>query len=285
MIRREGDYKSGFKYYRNGTEIKDKAEIEHIKELKIPPAYQNVVIVNTKKIVAYGYDSKGRKQVLYQPAFVKRQNDKKFKKIFASMETFEKLKDVIERDMKNKKDIKKKEIAIIINLIFTCGFRIGNKKYEKENNSVGLTTLKFSHMQFAKNKIHIDFIGKKGVRNTAICHNKMIFKYLYDKAQKFKETDYVFSYYGKNITSADVNEYLRAVDEDMKITSKDLRTWNANYLFMKFFKEIQESDENVKNPIKKAIEMVANKLHNTYSICKKSYIDPKVIKYAEKMTD
>jgi DNA topoisomerase-1 len=285
MIRREGDYKSGFKYYKNNIEIKDKAEIECIRELKIPPAYQNVVIVNTRKIVAYGYDSKGRKQVLYQPAFVKKQNEKKFKKIFASMETFEKLKDIVEHDMKNKKDIKRKEIAIIIHLIFTCGFRIGNKKYEKENNSVGLTTLKFSHMQFAKNKIHIDFIGKKGVRNIAICHNKMIYKYLHDKAEKFKETDYVFSYSSKNITSADVNEYLRAVDEDMKITSKDLRTWNANYLFMKFFKEILEGDEKLRNPVKKAIEMVANKLHNTYSICKKSYIDPKVVKYAEKMIE
>ena len=100
MIRREGDYKSGFKYYKNNIEIKDKAEIECIRELKIPPAYQNVVIVNTRKIVAYGYDSKGRKQVLYQPAFVKKLNEKKFKKIFASMETFEKLKDIVEHDMK-----------------------------------------------------------------------------------------------------------------------------------------------------------------------------------------
>lgn len=306
MIRREGDYKSGFKYYKNDVEIKDKVEIERIRSLKIPPAYQKVVIVNNRKIVAYGYDSKGRKQVLYQPAFVKKQNDKKFKKIFASLQTFEKLKDVIARDMKNKKDIKQKEIAIIIDLIFNCGFRIGNKKYEKENNSVGLTTLKFSHMNFAKKQIHIDFIGKKGVRNTAICHNKMIYSYLYNKCQSTTSDSYVFSYNHndvlKNITSADVNEYIKAVDEDTKMTSKDLRTWNANYLFMSFFKQMTDAiaataataaiaatepkgnKEKIKNPVKRAIEMVANKLHNTYSICKKSYIDPKLVKYAEKMT-
>lgn len=44
MIRREGDYKSGFKYFKNKIEITDKTEIEQIKALKIPPAYQNVVI-------------------------------------------------------------------------------------------------------------------------------------------------------------------------------------------------------------------------------------------------
>jgi len=36
--------------------------------------------------------------------------------------------------------------------------------------------------------------------------------------------------------------------------------------------------KNVKNPIKKAIEYTANKLHNTYDVCKKSYIDPNIIK-------
>ena len=32
-----------------------------------------------------------------------------------------------------------------------------------------------------------------------------------------------------------------------------------------------------KNPVKKAIEKVATKLHNTYNICIKSYINPILI--------
>ena len=35
--------------------------------------------------------------------------------------------------------------------------------------------------------------------------------------------------------------------------------------------------KDIEKDIKKAIEMVAEKLHNSYSICKKSYIDPKII--------
>jgi DNA topoisomerase IB len=49
---------------------------------------------------------------------------------------------------------------------------------------------------------------------------------------------------------------------------------------MKFF-EKTKVDKNIKNPIKKAIEYTANKLHNTYDVCKKSYIDPNIIKMAE----
>jgi DNA topoisomerase-1 len=282
VIRREGSYQTGFRYFKGDNEINDDIEIEKLKSYKIPPAYQDVKFILTKKIIAYGFDSKGRKQVIYQPSYIKKQHDKKYKKIASSIKTFEKIKRKIAHDLK-KSDGKNKELAIIITLILNCGFRIGNKKYEKENNSFGLTTLKFSHIKFESNKIVIDFIGKKKVRNTAFCKNKYIYDYLYNKYLMTKNANnisssYVFSYNNKSISSNDVNQYLKSIDSDKKITSKDLRTWNANYLFIKYFDEYKKI---ARNPIKKAIENVAEKLHNTYSICKKSYIDPKVIKFAE----
>ena len=98
--------------------------------------------------------------------------------------------------------------------------------------------------------------------------------------------DYIFSYgTNKIITSNDVNEYLKKIsnyysDTEINtiITTKDLRTWNANTLFIGYFKKLKKDDNsNIEKNIKKAIEMVAEKLHNTYSICKKSYIDPEII--------
>ena len=291
-ISRVWNYKTGFKYYKNKVEITNSDEIDKIKLLKIPPAYENVTIINNKKIIAYGYDSKNRKQVLYNPKFIAKQNIIKYKKISSSIKFFSKLKKKIARDLSNT-DEKIKAIAIIITLIFTCGFRIGNKKYEKENNSVGLTTLKYNHLKFENNKITIDFIGKKGVRNLAYCNHKIINEYL---SNKYKITtskdDYIFTYgINKIITSNDVNEYLKKISNyysDTKtntiITTKDLRTWTANTLFITFFKKLRRNDNNDNNDnrniekiIKKAIEMVAEKLHNTYSICKKSYIDPEII--------
>ena len=63
----------------------------------------------------------------------------------------------------------------------------------------------------------------------------------------------------------------------VKITSKDLRTWNANNLFTKFLNK----SNNCKNPIKKALELTAIELHNTPTVCKNSYIDPRIIEYAK----
>ena len=278
-INRVGNYKTGFKYYKNKVEITNNDEIEKIKLLKIPPAYDNVTIINSKKVIAYGYDSKNRKQVLYNPNFIAKQNIIKYKKISNSIKFFSKLKKKIANDLSNT-DEKIKAIAVIITLIFTCGFRIGNKKYEKENNSVGLTTLKYKHLKFENNKILIDFIGKKGVRNLAYCDNKKINEYLNNKHKiASSNDDYIFSYgANKIITSNDVNEYLKMICNNTIITTKDLRTWNANMLFISYFKKLRISDNtNIEKDIKKAIEMVAKKLHNSYSICKKSYIDPDII--------
>ena len=321
-ITRLGTYKTGFKYYKNKAEITNGDDIEKIKMLKIPPAYENVSILNNKKIIAFGYDSKNRKQVLYQPDFISKQNAKKYNKISTSIKFFSKLKKRIASDLGSGSggsggDEKTLAIAVIITLILTCGFRIGNKKYEKDNNSVGLTTLKYKHLKFendqgaantlgAANILSIDFIGKKGVRNVAECDNKIIYEYLNNKYKNAAKEDYVFTYDGaKVITSADVNEYLKVISnkyskkgtEPIIITTKDLRTWNANMLFLTYYKKLRKSrdrgsgkdakdaiasladtdEKTINKDIKAAIEMVAQKLHNSYSICRKSYIDPKII--------
>ena len=308
-IIRLGTYKTGFTYYKvsgkGKVEITDAGEIEKIKGLKIPPAYDNVTILNNKKIIAFGYDSKNRKQVLYHPAFIATQTTKKYDKISASIKIFSKLKKKIAEDLNGNGDEKKVAIAVIITLILTCGFRIGNKKYEKDNNSVGLTTLKYKHLLFQDNKLVIDFIGKKGVRNVAECDNKRIYDYLYQKTNKSgvaadAANAYIFTYDGdKVIRSSDVNEYLRTISSpySIVITTKDLRTWNANMLFLTYYKKLRKlrgkratvstaeateaaiaaATKETEKDIKRAIEMVAEKLHNSYSICKKSYIDPKII--------
>ena len=276
-VQRIGTYKTGFKYFNRNNEITDEKQLDFFKSLKIPPAYDNVTIINGKKIIAYGYDSKNRKQVIYHPKFILSQNNIKFQKIKNSIKYFSRLKRKIKKDI-DREDIDK-ICAIIINLIIDCGFRIGNKKYEIDNNSYGLTTLKKKHI-FIENKfIKIDFIGKKNVRNVAICKNKEIYNFFLNRIKDIGEDEYIFKHNDKTITSNAVNKYLYNFYKkfNLKITTKDLRTLNANTLFMKFFNK----NINYKNPIKKSIEDTALKLHNTYAVCKKNYIDPEIIKMAE----
>lgn len=241
--------------------------------IKIPPAYKNVYIYpndKNKKILAYGYDDKNRKQVIYNPEYVKLQNEKKYKKILKLNKIFKRIKDDVNNNINLSTNYDKNyEIYIIIYFIINCGFRIGNEKYKNENNSYGITTLLYKHLIFEKKDLIIDFIGKKGVRNISKCLNQNIINYL--KKRKKEDNDENKKVF--NITSNDVNKFLKKYND--KITSKDLRTWNANNLLLEYIKlpEIK----NKKNPVKKAIEKVAEKLHNTYTICVKSYINPVLV--------
>lgn len=244
--------------------------------IKIPPAYTNVYIYpegKNNKILAYGYDNRNRKQVIYNPEYIKKQHEKKYKKIIKLNKIFKTIYEDINKIIESNKYNNNYDIAIVIYMIINCGFRIGNEKYKNENNSFGITTLLFKHLNFYKNELTIDFIGKKGVRNISKCLNTYIIKYLKNKKKNNLDDNKVF-----DITSYDVNNFLKKYNE--KITSKDLRTWNANNLLIEYMK-LQEI-KNAKNPVKKAIEKVADKLHNTYHICVKSYINPILIEKLKK---
>ena len=193
---------------------------------------------------------------------------KKYKKILKLNKTFKNIIEDINKIIDSNKHNDEYNIAIVIYMIINCGFRIGNEKYKTENNSFGITTLLYKHLNFYKNELTIDFIGKKGVRNISKCLNYNIIKYLKKKKKYNSDDNKVF-----DITSNDVNNFLKKYNE--KITSKDLRTWNANNLLIEYMKlpEIKTA----KNPVKKGIEKVATKLHNTYHICVKSYINPILI--------
>lgn len=240
-------------------------------DIKIPPAYKNIHIYNDSendKILAYGYDNKNRKQVIYNPEFIKKQNEKKYKKILKLNKIFKTIIEDINIIINEKKYKNNYEIAIIIYLIINCGFRIGNEKYKCENNSYGITTLEYKHLTFKHNKLIIDFIGKKGVQNISECTNENIIKFLKKKKKNNNENDKIFTK-----TSYDVNMFLKKYNN--KITSKDLRTWNANNLLLKYIKTPEIKTH--KNPVKKAIEKVSEQLHNSYHICLKSYINPILI--------
>ena len=77
--------KYNHKYYnKDNKEIKDKKYIENaIKGVYIAPAYDNVKINLKKdeKVLAIGYDEKGRSQYVYNKKYTQSQSYKKFDKM------------------------------------------------------------------------------------------------------------------------------------------------------------------------------------------------------------
>lgn len=269
-----------------GEIIEDKKYISEIKSgIYIPPAYDNVKINTNKddKVRAIGIDVKGRSQYIYNKEFIESQKDKKFNHMIEFGKAYNKINRKITEDYISPIESKDKQVAIILKLIMDCHFRVGNERYSKMNKSYGTTTLEKKHVKVNKDGIVIDFIGKKNVRNKCTIKNKNLVRTLKNKRKSLNKNDRLFSYRRGNkyfnIKSTDVNNYLKKFGS---ITAKDFRTWGANIEFiiqiLKQCKSCGDMTESEKKKIiKKSIEKVSTKLHNTCSVCKSNYLDPLLI--------
>jgi len=278
-------YKEKYKYEyydKDGNKVNQKIVKVCLNGLYIPPAHDNVKISLNKKdkVLAIGYDTKGRSQYIYNKKHIEEQSDKKYEHMIEFGESYKKILNQINRDLYTEKDTKNKQIAQILKIVIDCCFRVGNDKYMKENKSYGVTTLKSGHIKVSKDKITIDFIGKKGVRNKCSIKNKKLSKNLRKKKKTLKKEDRIFSYRKKNkyhdIKSTDVNKYLKTFGD---FTTKNFRTWNANIELITQLLKFEEDNTITKRKknVSEAVSSVAHKLHNTASVCKKNYIDPYLI--------
>ena len=266
-----------YKYLKNGKGIEYKKVKRYLKDIYIPPAYDNVQINTNQnsKVLAIGYDQKGRSQYIYNKSHTKSSNYNKFKKLIYFGDNYKRIINKINSDLFMIDESKNKQISMILKIIIECNFRICNDKYTTLNKSYGVSTLENRHITIKKNKIMIDFIGKKGVRNKCTLKNNKLSKNIRNKKKLVNKKDRIFSYRKgiqyKNITSNDVNRYLKELGD---FTTKNFRTWGANIQLIK----------NLINnkPLKECINITSNRLHHTPSICKKNYLEPNLIKFYEK---
>ena len=301
-------------YERTHKPVTDKYVMQRIRHLHIPPGYINVVISGCKndKIQAVGYDTKGRKQTVYAKWFIEKQNKIKFARVMKLEKTIGKIQNhvnktireatewlskyiyALENKSNNASDIlqlkmKTLQICVIVKLMILCNFRIGNRSNAEKYKSYGLTTIEWRHITIYDNtkQIAFSFIGKKGVLNKAVCKDARIFKIITSlhALQTLKYHDATGNMIPHKrifkVTSYDVNNYLKSFDEN--ISSKDLRTWQANVLFMKYFIKNEENTMSTAKRQMNALRKVAFDLHNTVGVCKKSYIYPELLENSDNL--
>jgi DNA topoisomerase-1 len=273
-------------YTFDNKKIENKLKLEKLKSIYIAPAYKNVKIYLDQDILATGIDSAGRKQYIYSNESKDKRESKKYCQLVKLGDSIVKLKKKINNDLLCKSMTKDKMVALILKIMDLCNFRGGNKKYEEKYGSYGLTTLHKDHVKIKNDSVEIEFIGKKGVNNHCIIQNEKIQDIIKIVYNNVKKNDYIFSVTNNgsivDININDLNKYL----ESFNITSKDLRTWNANIIFLKSFKSVvedaginvltdMESEKKIKfkkKLINEALKKTAVLLHHTAYICKNSYI-------------
>jgi DNA topoisomerase-1 len=275
----------GFVYIdEENVKVNDTLELERIKNIKIPPNWNNVWICKSPNgyLQATGIDSKNRKQYLYHPDWQVYQQETKFKKIKEFAEALPTIREVTDKHTRKKKWPKEKVMALIVQILDETYIRIGNKIYQEEHGTFGLTTFRRKHVNFGTDEIIFSYKAK-GNKYRKVQLKNRIFNRLVRQCSELPGYE-VFRYLdssGKTVpvTSQDVNGYIESISGN-NFTSKTFRIWGGTVLAIKKFPEAREKKKKNKRLKFRTtlIRLVAKELGNTVAICEEYYIHPKVLK-------
>lgn len=283
-------------YDHTGKKISNQKTIERCDKLVLPPAWVDVWISidATANLQATGKDVKGRLQYRYHENWTLARAAEKFDSMVGFAQLLPTIRKEVDRDLKRHGMPKEKVVALIIKLIDLYHFRVGNDEYAKQNNSYGLTTLKEGHMIIDRSKnaegkgdAVFEFVGKSGKLWKRRIWEDDLVKIIQASGEvggKKKNQD-LFRYHDTNGNDYDVkanhiNEYLDAITPaHADVTAKDFRTWAATWkaafrLSRQLDPDTERARKRVANDV---VKTVAADLGNTPTVCRSSYIHPKIL--------
>jgi DNA topoisomerase-1 len=266
-----------------GGPVKDKAMLNRIKALAIPPAWTQVWICPHEDghIQATGRDAKGRKQYRYHPRWREVRDASKYDHMLEFAKALPAIRERVEEHMRLPGLSREKVLATVVHLLETTLIRVGNDDYAKQNESFGLTTLQDEHVKVEGAELRFAFKGKSGKTWQLGVKDRRVARIV--RACQDLPGQELFQWRDaegevRDVTSADVNAYLREIS-GYAITAKDFRTWAGTVLAALALREFERFDTQAaaKRNVKQAIERVAARLGNTPTICRKCYVHPAVL--------
>lgn len=282
-ILRKGSKDKGFSYVApNGRLVKNKAELERIDSLRIPPAWRDVHIAASSRtaIQAWGLDARGRKQYRYHPRAVEKGQMRKYYRVREMARDLPRIRTRLNKDFKKRGLSREKVCAGILLLISDGFFRVGSERYERDNNTFGITTLKKRHVVVAGDSVEFDYVGKRSIRHRRVIESATIARFLKEllRAPGARLFRYKSDGHWCDIDAREVNEYLESV-ASFPYTAKDFRTWGGSLRAATVLADLgkgKSTNERKKNVVT-AVRLVAAELGNTPAICRKSYVHPIII--------
>lgn len=271
-----------------GRPIKDRAVLERIAALVIPPAWTEVWICPDPDghIQATGRDARGRKQYRYHDAWRQAQDHAKFERTIAFGRALPRLRRRVEADLRRKGVSREKVLAAVVRLMELTLIRVGNDEYAKANKSFGLTTLRDRHAAITTTGATFEFRGKSGKLHHTAFHDRRLARIV--KACQDIPGQRLFQYLDADgvrhpVESSDVNAYIRAAVGE-QFSAKDIRTWAGTLAAARALVEPpgSVSAPEAKRRVVTTVKAVAALLGNTAAVCRGSYIHPLVLEAYER---
>ncbi|MEU0368867.1 DNA topoisomerase IB [Streptomyces sp. NPDC006283] len=281
----------GFRYAgTDGRPIRAGPELERIRALVIPPAWTEVWICPHPNghIQAVGTDDAGRRQYLYHPRFREQQEAAKHGRVLEVGAALPRLRARVSRDLDARGLTRSRVLALGVRLLDLGFFRVGDGHYTRSNESYGLTTVLREQVTCRAGEVGFDYPAKSGRRYCREIVDDQAFAAVRCLLRRREEGERLFAYWQApdwhEISGADLNECLRDLS-GRDITSKDFRTWHATVLAavaLAVSAPVAETSQAARRrAASRAVNEVAQYLGNTPSVCRASYINPRLFELFE----
>jgi DNA topoisomerase-1 len=276
----------GFEYRdEDGRRITEEEVLVRIRELGIPPAWEDVWICPYPMghLQATGTDAAGRKQYLYHPQWRARRDAEKFDDMARFARALPALRESVSADLDGDELTRERVLALAVRLLDRGFFRIGSEEYTVQNESYGQATIRKEHVTVGRDgEMVFDYPAKSGIRRVQAVVDPaaaaIVGRLRRRRGGGHELLAYKEGRSWRDVRSEDINAYLKEATGD-DFSAKDFRTWNATLLAavaLAVSGEVAGSKTGRKRAISRAVKEVAGYLGNTPAVCRASYIDPRV---------
>jgi DNA topoisomerase-1 len=277
----------GFEYLdQDGARLTDEETIARIRDLAIPPAWEDVWICPFPMghIQATGLDARGRKQYRYHDKWRERRDQEKFDEMIDFARSLPGMRRRVSSDLDTEGMTRERVLACAVRLLDRGFFRVGGEDYAVENESYGLATIHKRHVRLLDGcTLLFDYPAKSGQRRVQSIVDGEVSEIVSELKRRRGGSPELLAFRDgrrwRDLRSADINAYVKEVTGG-DFSAKDFRTWNATVLAAVALAvsgpAAQGSKTARKRAINRAVKEVAGYLGNTPAVARASYIDPRV---------
>jgi DNA topoisomerase-1 len=252
-------------------------QARRIPQLAIPPAWQQVWVCDSPDghLQATGIDDRGRKQYLYHPRWRELRDGLTFDRLALVGSVLPEIRAAVRAQLRRRTIDQPRLLAGMLHLLDLTGIRIGNETYERDNDSIGLTTLRWTHVTVQGSITTLSFPAKSGQRTEIDVTDRPLARLLLELEDLPRRR--VFRAEGRLIRADELNEYLSAL-AGAHLTAKDFRTWRGTVAALAHLRTYPADRRPTQRSCVAAIDAAAHALNNTRAVARAHYVHPGLIR-------
>jgi DNA topoisomerase IB len=267
-----------------GAVVRDGDTLARIRNLVIPPAWQDVWICRWPNghIQAVGTDAAGRRQYLYHADWRKARDREKHERVLEFASRLPQARDIARQHLAERGFTRDRVLASAFRLLDFGFFRVGGESYAERNGTYGLATMRREDVRVEKQEVVFEYLAKGSrMRVQAVVDDdvrRVVSGLLRRKDDGAELLAFRNGTGWRDVRSHDINDYVREL-LDMDASAKDFRTWHATVLMAVALavSENVPSQAARSRAIARGVREVSEYLGNTPAVCRRSYIDPRII--------